>query len=375
MTGMSGVIPKLYSILLHLYPASFRGEFEEQMLLDFSDMALDAKSKGTFHFLLFCLRELVEYPVNLLSVHLKEGLISRVLRSQPVNHGLHSALGFGIALAGLTIATWSIRDWLFSTFEPANPSLPLWYYKVLQDYDSSLLFLNVLEFISTALASVIFGVLLALLMGKRSKYSNYFLAGTLGWLIPGAIFKFLLCEPFNSDVSLSPQKNIYLGMVIPILQGAFLGAMFNLAGNGRTVTLRRFILGLVLYPAVTYMYIGALIHFDLNSSPEAFASVMTLLALFLVSVIVAVMISDRRMPWMVVAAAIGYPVLSHAGMFIARLLHLPLPEPGMGISEASPFILQVSGVTQQVIFGVMFGLILGVILGLQRRNIPSPMLT
>ena len=368
MISPVGFITKVYCQLLRLYPLSFRDEFAEEMLIDFSDMAKEASGKGRYSLIIICLRELVDFPINLLRIHLKNGQVSKMFSSQPVKHGLRGALGFGIAFAGLTVAAWGFRGWLFSTFERVSQRLPLWYYKAFLDYDGSLLFFNVLEFISAALASLVLGALLALLLGKRSQFSNYFLAGTLGWIIPGAIFKILLCEPFNSGVSLSPEENLYLGAIIPILHGAFLGAMFNLAGNERTVALRRFIPGLIVYPAVTYMYIRALVHFDLNSSPEAFAALITLLALFLASVIFVVLLGDRKMPWMVVAGAVGYPVLSHAGMFIAKLIHLPMPEPGMGISEVSPFILQVSGVAQQAIFGILFGLILGVILGLQQRD-------
>ena len=50
MTNILDLVIKIYHLLLHLYPSPFREEFEEQMLLDFSDMAADSRRKGTGNF-------------------------------------------------------------------------------------------------------------------------------------------------------------------------------------------------------------------------------------------------------------------------------------------------------------------------------------
>ena len=86
----------LYSHLLRLYPDLFRTEFEEQMLLDFSDMAGDAWKKGSLAFLLFCLHELLVLPANVMRAYLKEGGIVRIFRSRPANYGLRGAAGFAV---------------------------------------------------------------------------------------------------------------------------------------------------------------------------------------------------------------------------------------------------------------------------------------
>jgi hypothetical protein len=370
MKSIPGIVISVYSLVLRLYPGTFRNQFEEQMFLDFSDMAVDARRKGRISFILFCLRELIDFPFNLLIVYFKDGHMLKVLRSQPVNSGLRGSLGFGVAFAGLTIATWRFRGWLFSMVEPMSQRLPAWYYEVLGDYDGDLLFLYVLLLSSSAFAGLILGVLLALLLGKRSQFFDYVLAGMLGWFIPIAIFTVVLSQPFNSNLSLDNKYSSYLGMTVPVLHGAFLGAMLNLTVNERITTLRRFILGVMVYPTVAYIYLKILSRLDFVTHLWLFVAVMILLAMFLGSVIVTVMIGGRKLPWMVIAGAVGYPVLSHVGMLIARLIHLPMPEPGIGVSEISPFVLQVSAIAQQAIFGILFGLVLGIFFGYQKRNSP-----
>lgn len=89
----------IYAYLLRCYPLSYREEFEEQMLLDFSDIAIDTDRGGVYSLMLFCLRKSVDFPVHLLRAHFEDGRIFKILQSQPVSTGLRSALGFGIAFA------------------------------------------------------------------------------------------------------------------------------------------------------------------------------------------------------------------------------------------------------------------------------------
>src|SRR5215207_4719989 len=112
------LLTKIYSYLIYLYPAAFRDEFQEQMLLDFSDMLTDAHQKGKFALLLFCLRELIDFPINLLRTHVERGGVFRILRSQPVNTGLRGAVGFSIGFSAAGLASWGIRSWLLSNSEP-----------------------------------------------------------------------------------------------------------------------------------------------------------------------------------------------------------------------------------------------------------------
>lgn len=99
MRGKLDTLVRIYSSLLQLYPAPFRREFQEQMLLDFSEMAADAREKGNVPFLFFCLRELIDFPANLLKMHLEKGSMKPVFQPQAARNILRLALGFGLALA------------------------------------------------------------------------------------------------------------------------------------------------------------------------------------------------------------------------------------------------------------------------------------
>jgi hypothetical protein len=57
---------RLYSKLLHLYPARFRDEFAEEMQVVFSDSVNDAIKNGFLPFAILCLRELGGLPLNIL---------------------------------------------------------------------------------------------------------------------------------------------------------------------------------------------------------------------------------------------------------------------------------------------------------------------
>lgn len=92
-------LTKIYKSLLFLYPFAYRDEFAEQMLLDFSDMAKDASKKGMYSLVSFCLRELIDFPVNLLKVHLSKETGTPSFRPEAVRNILRIALAFGLALA------------------------------------------------------------------------------------------------------------------------------------------------------------------------------------------------------------------------------------------------------------------------------------
>ncbi|HMB23901.1 MAG TPA: hypothetical protein VKP08_13760, partial [Anaerolineales bacterium] len=99
MTDIPGIIIQAYSFLLRLYPGSFRRNFEEQMLLDFSDLAADASRRGKWGLTFFCLRELIDFPVNLLEICLEKESLNPVFRPGAGRNILRIALAFGLAFA------------------------------------------------------------------------------------------------------------------------------------------------------------------------------------------------------------------------------------------------------------------------------------
>lgn len=59
-------LTRLYSKLLHLYPAQFQEEFAEEMQVVFNDSVNEASKNGTVSLTVLCLRELGGLPVNIL---------------------------------------------------------------------------------------------------------------------------------------------------------------------------------------------------------------------------------------------------------------------------------------------------------------------
>jgi len=96
MNSLVSTLIAFYSRLLQLFPPGYREEFAEEMLLDFSSLTMDASKKGVYSLALFCLQELIDFRINLLSVHVREGRIFKILRSQPMNFGLRGAIVFGV---------------------------------------------------------------------------------------------------------------------------------------------------------------------------------------------------------------------------------------------------------------------------------------
>jgi hypothetical protein len=99
MKMLLSTLIKSYRYLLHLYPHSYQEEFAEEMLLDFSDMATDASKMGKLSLIRFCLRELVDFPVNLLKIHLEKKPMNPVFHPGAARNILRIAFAFGLALA------------------------------------------------------------------------------------------------------------------------------------------------------------------------------------------------------------------------------------------------------------------------------------
>lgn len=375
MTRMLGVIIRVYDLLLRLYPGSFRNEFEEQMLLDFSDMAMDAEKKGKSSLVLFFLREVLDFPVNLLRVHFKQGYVFKILRSQPVNSGLRGAIGFSVGFAAAAIAIWGFSSWLFSAFEPTVSYLSVWIYDTFQNEDGTRLLSGVLSILSWALTGIVFGLLFALLLGNRTKFLRYMIAGALGWTIPTTV-SVILSDSFGWPYFLSESQTRVLDYSIYILIGVFLSAAFIVAESDWKEPLRYLVAGVIIYPFGTYLFIRLLFYLWLEITPWFFISLMVFMIMLISGVIAVVMLSNRKMLYMVIAGAVGYLVLSHAAFYVSYdLLHFPSPPLGVGITPDAFIVYQFYGMFYEAIFGALFGLVLGLILGYLRKNIQPQLAT
>lgn len=361
-----------YARLLRLYPSSYRQEFEGQMLLDFSDLATDAAKRGNYVLIIFFMRELLDFPISLLQAHWKEGSMIRIFRSPPVAMGARSAVGFSLGFAVIVIATWQISHWLFLTFDPWIQDWSVWYYDTFGSEEGSFLIQRFLMLISTILTGSIFGLVFGLLFGGPSKYLRHMLVGTLGFLVPNGVF-FVLWEVFGWSLDLSPNQNYVLNISTSILVGTFWGAICALLDNSHTALLRLLTAGTILYPLSTYIFMKLLFVFRLESTPWLFVSLMALMLVLIGSVFVVVSRNVRKIPWMVLAAAVGYPSLYFGIIYLAyNILHLPSPEPGVGISPEVFVVYQLNYMVVEACIGAVFGLLLGLIWGYQRRYDSRP---
>ena len=187
MTGILGITIKVYSLLLKLYPGSFRREFEEQMLLDFADLAMDARKKGIRPLLAFCMRELISFPISLLQIYLKQGSMIRILRSQAVNQALRGALGYGVAFGSAVLIAEFVMLKLFTEDNSVIGNLQILFFDWFHTEHGLELIGWLANAVGSLLSGLVLGILFAILFADRSRYGRYILAGMLGWFLHDAI--------------------------------------------------------------------------------------------------------------------------------------------------------------------------------------------
>lgn len=370
MTRVVSILTKIYSQLLRLYPSSFRDEFVEEMLTDFSDMAKDASQKGIFSLTLFYLKEIADFPINLLRILWSESPVFKLLRSQPAKSGLRGAFGFGIGFAVTSIVGWKISHWLFSALDPALQSWSIWYYDTFRTEKGIFLFQDLLSLMFSAVMGIIFGLFFALILGNRTKFYRYMIATALGWTIPTTVSS-VLGDSFGWPYFLSEGQMWILGYSQAILPGLFLSAAFIIAESDRKEPFRYLVAGAVIYPLGTFLFIKLLFSLWLEITPWFFISLMALMILLIGGVVAVAMLSNRDMLFVVLAGAIGYYVLNRAAFYVSySLLQFPSAPMGVGITQEAFNVYQLYGTLNQAIFGALFGLVLGLILGYQRKNNP-----
>lgn len=370
MTGIPDIIIRIYFYLLHLYPTTFRKEFQEQMLLDFSDMISDAHRKGNFTLILFCLRELIDFPVNLLRIHMREGPVFKILRSPPVNNGLRGALGFGAAFALSSVVSGLIYWIITGSDNSILDHLQAFYFDAFNK-DSELLF-NWIFFavICSGLTGLVLGILFAILFAERSEYPRYILVGMLGWVLHDAV-NGVLGYFFNLPVFLSDRQYLYFTIMASVLSGSFLGLIFIVAKNERRGPVRLMVAGAFAYPLISYLYVKQLFNIFIFTTPWRIVSLAILMVILIGSVFVIAIKSEsgRKTIWVVIAGAVGYPVMSYLMYFIAQLISPPMPSWGIIHSERPFFWLEIA--VSNGAYGILFGLLVGLVLGFQKKNSPS----
>ena len=102
-----------YSALIRLYPREFRLEFEDELRSVFVALARDAASAGALALAVFCLRELRDFPINLLRTHLEKNPMSRIFDSESVRFILRGVVAFVVLLTTYNVAFYLIFSQIF----------------------------------------------------------------------------------------------------------------------------------------------------------------------------------------------------------------------------------------------------------------------
>ncbi|HET6596816.1 MAG TPA: hypothetical protein VFG81_14415 [Anaerolineales bacterium] len=361
MTKLLAFLIKIYGLLIRLFPPNFRAEFEDQILQDFSDLMNDAHRKGKYPLLQFCVRELINLPINLLHIHLKESSMITALRSQPANLGLRGALVFGLSLGFMILANGVALS--------IEPRVEYWMSGWLQ----GLSIRPLLDWTGFVLIGLIFGCLFAVLFGDRSQYLHYMLVGTFGWLLQLCVYNYLEYF-FNFRVLLSAQENLYLTNLKIILSGAMFGLIFTLPHSERREVLRTLVIYVAAYPMLTYFYVSMIVNSSISNTALRLAP-LAILWLALLGGIFAFAWKYNSNPEMVlllIAGAMGSIVLKFVVLLVAFLFIPPVPPEGFLYDHPSFWSVVLILTAAHTIFGVLFGFLLGWILGIQKENPLQP---
>jgi hypothetical protein len=358
-----------FSCLVRLYPSAYREEFAEQMLLDFSDLVSDARRRGRLSFLIFCLREVTDFPVNLLRIYWQESRMVKVFRSQPVNSGVRGGIGFGIVFAVTNLLGLFIATSLASTDTSLIDRLRTLYIGLFQTDRGFELISWLPMALNALLMGLILGILFALLFGERSKYPGIILVGVLGWFLHDLVIYFLpWC--FNMYVFLDGNQVAIFTILTRILSGSFLGLILFATKSDQRSVLRLLVISVFVYPIIAYLSMTLLTHVFVFNTPWRFIALAVLFIIFIIMIFIVTVKIDagQNRFWLIVAGAVGYPILTFLIGWIARLILPPYPTNGLFMSDPAFWRWQFFDVYTGAIRGILFGLVVGVILGLQNRN-------
>lgn len=362
-------IIRLYKYALRLYPSSFRKEFEGQMLLDFSDMAADAGRKGIFSLILFCLRELIDFPMHLLRVHFEEGPLFIILRSQPVNTGLRSGLGFGITFALSLPLTMLVSETVLYPIDSIVTSLSIFYYDHFHVEPGFELILWIPSAFSSLLTGLALGSSFAVLFADRSKYSRYILAGMLGWFLHDAMSDLFIVF-FNTQIFLDGNQTGYFFYTVSAFSGAIFGLIFIVAKSEQPEAVELLTRWVFVYLLFAYLWVELLSDLFVFNTSWRFVCLLLLMLILVASVFAIAMKidSNRKQIWVVIVGTVGNPVLTYVVYSISQLFSPPISPSGI-LSEGRPFFwLEI--ILSNGVYGILIGLLLGLVIGIQNKTYP-----
>ena len=377
MNGILEIMIRLYAFFLRFYPTAFRSEFEEQMLMDFSDLLQDAGRQGRFSLIRFCVHEALDFPANLLRVHIQQGFVFQVLRSTPVNFALRGALGYGVVFGLAILINEAISLTLYKEGNSIIGNLQVFFFDLFHTEHGLELIGWIPNAIASLLSGLVLGILFAILFADRPKYGRYILAGTLGWFLHDAITS-ILWSTADLGFFLGTRHTLYLWRAESVLSGAFLAFTFIAAKSEKREPMHWLLIGALTYPMVSYFYVRLLFKLSIIETPWMFIALMSLMIIYVGSVFVVALRSgvERKTKWMIAAGVVGYPLIPYAAhvflIWVALLVPFPeFPVQGtpVGSSLAWQFMFRLA--LDNAIGGTIFGLIMGLIFGLLHNKRPQ----
>lgn len=212
-------ITSSYERLLKLYPADFQAEYGAEMANVFACALQDVSRSGLFALGAVCLRELIDFPQNLLREYVSRlgkllGLKTPQPLLSPKQGASLGALGFGLGFALLIL--------LRALADPANNT-------ILVNFGSTWIRETLLFMLIGALGSAAIG------SGSRSflLLKRFVIAGTLGSGLAGSLGTLFLYLYYrfgvNGAFDQAPLLNILATLSVSILLGALTGAALGLA--------------------------------------------------------------------------------------------------------------------------------------------------
>lgn len=226
-----------YEKLLHLYPADFRAEFGEEMADVFASALQDVSRRDLSAMAAICLRELVDFPKNLLREYArilgnKFGVKAPpLLLLSPKQGASLGAFGFGLGFALLIL--------LRVLADPANNT-------ILVNFGSTWILETLLFMLIGALGGALIGA------GSRSflLMKRFVIAGTLGSGLGGSLgtlFLHFYYFGFTGEFNEARQSGFLIQSAISMLIGLLIGAAFGLAQGFGQRSLRLGLMGVVAF--------------------------------------------------------------------------------------------------------------------------------
>lgn len=342
---------KVYASLLGLYPKSFRNEFQDQMLLDFSDMEKDARSRGKFALIKFYAYELFEFPINLLQAYLKEWNMLQKFSSEPLNTAWRSAVAFGIAY-GVGVWLNSLVFWVEVVIKNTPATHPQFVFERF-----------LLNLLSIILTGVIFGAVLAFLFAPRRSFFYYLIIGALGWFLQVSIVSVV---EYFFDMSIfynDRLERVFLQTVKDILRVSILGSILLIVQSESRRLINVFSLYAISYPLLVYLaYLFIVRNNFIGTGLFIFQVIFWVTLLGGVFVLATKYDPEKKMITFVVGGYIGYIVITNILLMVLSFTRLMPPMPSEGFAYENPLFWYV--IELMFVFNTIIGCSLGFILGL-----------